>query len=45
MTLNLKKKTWEAVARGKTSKPLPEPISDIEREEELTLLGVTFDEN
>ena len=28
------------VVRGKASKPLPEPICDIERKEELTLLRV-----
>ena len=44
MNLNLKK-TWEMVVRGKTRKPLPEPICDIERKEELTLLGVTFNEH
>ena len=41
ITLNLKK-TWKMVVRGKTSTPLPEPIRDIKRNEELTLMGVTF---
>ena len=40
--LNLKK-TWEmTVLRGKTKKPLPEPLPDIKRKNELKLLGETF---
>ena len=33
------------VVCGKTSKPLSEPICDIERKEELALQGVTFNEH
>ena len=43
MTLNLEK-TWEMVVRGTTKKLLPEPMKDIERKEELRLLGVTLHE-
>ena len=44
MKLNLKK-TWEMVIRGKSKKPVPEEIPNIERREELKLLGVFFNEN
>ena len=44
MMLNLKK-TWEMILRGKTKKPLPEPLPDIKRKNELKLLGVTFNEH
>ena len=43
MTLNLKK-TWEMILRGK-KKPLPEPLPDIKRKNELKLLGATFNEH
>ena len=44
MTLN-HKKTWEMVIQGKSKKPVPEEIPNIERREELKLLGVFFNEN
>ena len=44
MKLNLKK-TWEMVIRGKSKKPVPEEIPNIERREELKLLSVFFNEN
>lgn len=44
MKLNLSK-TWEMVAKGKTTKTLPEPITSIERKSELKLLGVTFNQD
>ena len=44
MKLNLKK-TWEMVIRGKTKKPVPEEIPNIERRGELKLLGVFSNEN
>ena len=43
MTLNLKK-TLEMVVRGNAKTQIPEPMKDIERKEELKLLGVTFNE-
>ena len=43
MKLNLKK-TWEMVIRGKSVKPVPEEIPNIERRDELKLLGVFFNE-
>ena len=44
MTINLKK-TWEVILRGKTKKPLSEPLPDLKRKKELKLLGVTFNEH
>ena len=44
MTLNFKK-TFEMVARGKTSKTPPSDIDGIARKKELKLLGVTFNED
>jgi hypothetical protein len=41
MSLNLSK-TWEMVIHSKTTKPMPQPIQDIERKESLKLLGITF---
>ena len=44
MTLNLSK-TWEMLIHGKTTKPNPQPVPDIERKSWLKLLGITFQEN
>ena len=44
MKLNLSK-TWEMVAKGKTTKALPDSITSIERKSELKLLGVTFNQD
>ena len=44
MTLNLSK-TWEMLIHGKTTKPNPQPVSDIERKSWLKLLGIIFQEN
>ena len=41
MSLNLKK-TWEMDTDGKTSKPKPLPLRDIEKKETLKLHGITF---
>lgn len=44
MTLN-HSKTWEMLIHGKTTKPNPQPVPDIERKSWLKLLGITFQEN
>ena len=44
MKLNLTK-TWEMVAHGRISKPLPPLIQGIERKSWLGLLGIIFQEN
>ena len=44
MTLNLSK-TWEMLIHGKTTKPNPQPVPDIERKSWLKLLGIIFQEN
>ena len=44
MTLNMKK-TFEMVVKGKTIRPLPEPVDGIIRKSELKLLGVTVNED
>jgi len=44
MKLNLTK-TWEMVAHGRISKPLPPLIQGIERKSWLRLLGIIFQEN
>ena len=38
-------KTWELVLRGKTNKALPEPLENIQRKNNLRLLGVTLEED
>ena len=37
-----KKTTWKMVIHGKTSKPKPLPLREIERKEPFKLLGITF---
>ena len=44
MTLNLSK-TWEMLIHGKTTKPNPQSVPDIEGKSWLKLLGITFQEN
>ncbi len=44
MTLNFSK-TWEMIVRGKTRKTLPQQLPQINRKSELTLLGVTLNED
>ena len=44
ITLNLSK-TWEMLIHGKTTKPNPQPVPDIERISWLKLLGIIFQEN
>ena len=38
-------KKWEMVVCGKTSEVLPQQISQISRKSELTVLGVTLNED
>ena len=44
MKVNLSK-TWELVLRGKTTKVLLETLENIERKNNVRLLGVTLEED
>ena len=39
------KKTRETVERGRTKKSLPQQVEEVERKQELKILGVTFNKN